>query len=171
MRGLFTPMRQYKIVYCYQFNHAISAAAAGTFADTVTLNGVTNYAFLANCFSQFKIDWAEMRIFPTFNVTQPTDQEGSVFATVVSPSNDTNPSLATICASSDALCTPLTEEHYHRWRPMWSINGIISRGWLNTNQQAVEWYGVKSYIGISTNENAIMNYFVRFQVSYRGNMA
>jgi len=164
-------MKKYSIVYCYQFNHAISAAAAGTFSDTVTLNGVSNYAFLANCFSQFKVDWAEMRIFPTFTVTQPTDQEGSVFATVVEPTNDAVTSLAKICASSDALCTPLTEEHVHRWRPMWNISGICGRGWLATSQQAVEWYGVKSYIGISTNENAIMNYFVRFQVTYRGNMA
>jgi len=160
-----------KFVLSYQFNHTISAATPGAFQDTVTLNGVTDYAFLGNGYDSFRIDWAEMRIVPSFNTTTSTDPEYNIFATCVNLENSTATSLSKICTSSNAIVTTLGEEHYHRWRPYWQISNIIGRGWVPLTAPGTAWYGVKSYIGIAENNNGVMTYFVRFGVTFRGNRA
>jgi len=166
-------LRTFKTTLSYNFTHAIAAATTGVFSDTFNLNGVTDYAQYVSIFDQFRVDWVEMRVVPSWRSLSPTDQEPGFYVCAVNLNDTGTTSLSKLQSCGNGVTTPLNQEQLHVWRPKWVISNICSSGWLNLDGTGptTNWYGLKSYFQQSHSEDGIMTYYVRAGVSFRGNRA
>jgi hypothetical protein len=166
-------VQQFRTVLSYNFTHAIYAATNGVFSDTINLNGVTDYTSYIGVFDQFRIDWCEVRVVPSWRSITPTDQEPGFYVCAVNLNDTGTTTLSKLQSCGNGVTTPMIATQTHRWRPAWMISNISGRGWLNMDGTGptTNWYGLKSYIQNSLAEDGTMTYYVRFGVTMRGNRA
>jgi len=165
--------RTFKTTLSYNFTHPIYAATTGVFSDTFNLNGVTDYAQYVSIFDQFRVDWVEMRVVPSWRSLSPIDQDAGFYICAVNLNDTGTTSASKLQSCGNGVTTPINEIQVHRWRPRWVISNISGAGWLNLDGTGptTNWYGLKTYITTSHSEDGTMTYYVRAGVTFRGNRA
>jgi len=166
-------LKQFRTTLSYVFTHPIYAASTGVFSDTVNLNGVTDYAQYIGIFDQFRVDWAEIRVVPSWRSLSPGDQDAGFYICSINMNDTGTTSMSKLQSCGNGVTTPINEIQNHRWKPKWVISNISGSGWLNLDGTGptTNWYGLKSYISTSHSEDGTMTYYVRMGVSFRGNRA